>query len=83
METKESNEFAEKYLNKMVRYKGGHWGIPLKDYKVTAALYKYEEGNVTIFAVMSPDWHPPDNLEWFTIKLNENELQHLELFEIL
>ena len=78
------NEFAEKWLNKLVRYKGQYYKIPTDvTYKVTAALYQYDDGGLTIFAVMSEKWNPPVNIDWFTIRMSDDELKELENFELL
>lgn len=77
------DEFAEKWLNKLVRYKGSVWKIPDVTYKVTAALYKYEDDGTTVFAIMSEHWKPPVNIDWFTFKLTDGELDELNSFEVL
>lgn len=77
------NDFSEKWLNKLVRYKGSHWKIPDVTYKVTAALYEYDVDEKTIFAIMSEHWNPPTNIDWFTFKLTDGELDELNNFEVL
>lgn len=79
------NEFSEKYLNKVVRYKGQYYKIPTDaSYKVTTALYhQYDEGGLIIFAIMSEKWNPPINIDWFTIVMSDDDLKELDNFEIL
>lgn len=75
--------FSEKWLNKLVKYTGSNWKIPDVTYKVTAALYKYEDNGKTVFAIMSEHWNPPINIDWFTFKLTDDELEKLNDFEVL
>lgn len=78
------NEFAKKYLNRLVRYTGEHYKIP-KDvtYWVTAALYKHDDDGNTVFAIMSEKWNPPKNIDWFTFHMGDEELKYLDDFEIV
>ena len=77
-------EFENKWLNRIVRYQGNHYQIP-KDvkYLVTAALYEWEDDEITIFAVMSEKWNPPANIDWITIRLAPAEICHLDDFEVV
>jgi len=82
----EATAFEEKWLHKVVRPKGLYYQIPIKKYQVTAALYKYEDDDITIFAVMAEDWSPgpKGNAHWFTIKIGSEELnERMNDFEIL
>lgn len=63
------------YHHKEVRYKDTKFGFP-KGFigKVTACLFKYEDGDTTIMAVMGRDYKLPENPCWCTYKLSEKEL---------
>ena len=50
---------------------------------MTAALYQYDNGGLTVFAIMSEKWNPTVNTDWFTIGMSEVELIELDNFEIL
>lgn len=77
-------EFETKYLNRLVRYRGEHYQIPTDvTYWVTAALFEHDENGITIFAIMSEKWNPPNNVDWFTFKLAPEELAELGKFEIV
>ena len=79
-----ADEFAGKWLNKLVKYKGTYYKIPLDvTYKVTAALLNHDDDNLTIFAIMSEKWNPPANIDWFTIRMNNEELKDLDNFEVI
>lgn len=79
-----ADEFAGKWLNKFVKYKGTYYNIPIDvTYKVTAALLNYEDNGNTIFAIMSEKWNPPSNVDWFTIKMTDEELKDLDNFEVI
>ncbi len=80
---KEQQEFEKEWMGKTVRPKGTHFKIPIKNYFVTAALYKYENDNITIFAIMAEDYNIKTNKHWFTIKFKPEELKHLDDFEII
>ena len=77
-------EFEAKWYNQIVLPRGNYFKIPMKVYMVTAALYEYEENKDTILAVVSEEYNPPDNIEWFTIKISPEDLEEaLADFEIL
>ena len=79
-----ADEFAGKYLNKVVLYKGSYYKIPTDvKYWITAALFEYEDDGCSIFGIMSERWNPPTNIDWFTIKVSKEELVKLEEFEIV
>lgn len=68
----------------MVRPRGEHYNIPNKEYTVTAALFEYEENGESIFAIMSEDYKPGDNPEWFTFRESPERLHLIEEeFEII
>ena len=71
------SEFEAKWHHKIVRPRGLHWQIPIKDYRVTACLYEYEEGKVTIFAIMALDY-TPENKHWFTFHLSPSDMEWLD-----
>lgn len=80
--TSEQKQFENKWKDAIVKPKGLYYQIPIKKYKVTTALYKWENGE-TIFAIMSEDWSLK-NPEWFTIRIGSEELdERLKDFEII
>ena len=84
--TTEQKEFEKKYHLKIVRPLGKYFDIPLKDYSVTSALYKWEKNDITIFSIIALDYDfqstEPEKKHWFTIKLKLEDLYLLEDFEI-
>jgi hypothetical protein len=79
-----STSFEMKYLNKMVRPTSScKYDIKKVNYHVTAALYKYEENDISIFAIMDEHYSMANN-NWITFKLNEEEVKDLDnQFEII
>lgn len=78
--------FEAQWKNKIVRLKGKCFKFPKKNYQVTAALYQYEDGDVTIFAIMAEDYifGPDSNRQWFTIKINPEDFDKcMDDFEIV
>jgi hypothetical protein len=75
-------KFEKKWRGKIVRPKGNFYKIPIKNYTVTAALYKFDD-DITIFAIMAEDYNINTNKHWFTLYLRPEDLKHLEDFEIL
>lgn len=67
-------EFEQKYHYKVVRPKGEVIKIPIKDYIVTSALYKYEQGDTTILALKALDY-TLENKHWITIKIAPESLE--------
>lgn len=65
-------EFASKWHNKIV-VPIGNYEIPVKEYYVTAALYKYDLDDITIFAILGMD-----NSGWFTFELTPEEVENLD-----
>lgn len=82
---KYQDEFADKYLGKLVRPLGKVYKIPIKDYIVTAALLNWEkEDTVTVFAIQGTDYSTQTNKHWFTLKINkENLVEHMRDFELI
>ena len=78
-------DFEKQWHGRIVRPRGNHYKIPIKNYVVTAALYKYE-GDVTIFGIMAEDYVPgPDgNAHLFTIRIGSEEFDEcMNDFEIV
>jgi len=76
----EQKAFETKWHEKIVRPKGVHYQIPQTEYLVSAALYKWDPGDITIFAIVGPDGPP----NWFTIKVAPEDLHWIEEdFEIV
>lgn len=77
-------EFEKKWFQQWVKPRGIHYKIPQKNYIVTAALYKGGAEEESIFAIISEDYKPGANPEWFTLHVNEEDLVKLdEDFEII
>lgn len=66
--------FAEKWKNQKVRLRGTFYELPDKEYVVTAALYKWDSGDVTVFAIMAVDY-TLENKHWFTIKIAPDDFE--------
>jgi len=62
-------EFEKIFLGKLVRNKGQFFDIPISEYLVTAALFEFDPGDVTILAIMSKDY-TPENTQWYTLKID-------------
>ena len=80
-----SQEFEAKWHGKIVRPKGNHYKIPIKNYVVTAALYRYED-DITTFAIRAEDYSPgpSGNAHWFTIGIGLEEFDKcMDDFEII
>lgn len=82
--------FEQEWYRKNVRpsEKIAHeWGIPLKTYYVTAALYHFEKNDkqewITIFAIIAYDEYAIGNKHWFTLKLTDEELESLKEFKVI
>ena len=76
VDKEESVAFEEKWHNQIVRPKGLHYKcLPIKNYRVTAALYKYEVGDITVFGIMAEDYNPKTNGHFFTIRMGPEELE--------
>jgi hypothetical protein len=65
-------EFAKKWHKKIV-VPIGKYEIPIKEYYVTAALYKYDPDDITVFAILGMD-----NSDWLTFKLTPEEVENLD-----
>ncbi len=78
-------EFEKKWFQKWVKPKGIHYQIPQKNYIVTAALYKgAADEQSSIFAIISEDYKPGTNPEWFTLHVADEDLVKLdEEFEFI
>lgn len=73
------SEFETKWYHKIVKPKG-HYGIPNKEYYVTACLL---EENGAKFAIMATDYSK-ENKDWISLDLGEDEIHKLEeRFEII
>jgi hypothetical protein len=73
--TQEQDEFAERWLGRLVRPLQQIYTIPDGCYKVTAALYEFGDNGETIFAIMHSDYNPPHNTDFFTIRIPKGKVE--------
>jgi len=80
--TDEQNKFADTYHMKKLRFtpKAGVLELAAGDYICTAALYKWEPNEATLFAILGQGGPP----NWISIQMMPDELEtKLALFEVL
>jgi len=65
--------FEKSFLGKTVRAKGEYFqSIPPGEYLVTAALYEFDPGDLTILAIVHHTYSK-DNPQWYTVKIAPEE----------
>jgi hypothetical protein len=75
-------EKVESLFHHVLIPKGNIYQIPKNRYFVTAALYQWED-ELSVIALISEFYNPPHNIDWFTFKLSDGELEKFfEDFEI-
>lgn len=64
-------EFEKKWYGQIVRPIDGKVEIPQCRYRVTAALIEGSQCYRNVFAVMSENYDPPINIDWFSFEFED------------